>query len=74
MAVSRDGRWYATAERVWSRTVLPERPGEPRQGRFWPETITLHQPSAVRLWETETGKPLAALEGHLKGVNDVVIS
>lgn len=69
IAVSPDGRWFAGAEFACSW----------RRIRLNPTFLLLgieqtEKPSVVRLWETETGKNLAVLEGHEKGVTDVVIA
>jgi WD40 repeat protein len=65
VAVSPTGRWFATGE----LKVMRER------GGFQAEDV-IQRPtaSAVYLWETETGKLLAILEGHQKGVNSVAVS
>jgi WD40 repeat protein len=75
VAVSPNGRWFATGEQgvVYEAERIPLiLNGKPTVGftlRRLPD-----KPSAVYLWETETGKLLAILEGHQKGVNKVAVS
>lgn len=70
VAVSPDGRCLASTEYVKSWQVRPVIPGQPVPRR--PLLDYFDWPSSVYLWETETGKQLAVLEGHQKGVTDVV--
>ncbi|MCS7017216.1 MAG: hypothetical protein NZM42_14010 [Gemmatales bacterium] len=67
LAVSPNGRWFAAAEDVCN-WVVGRGPGLALR------LEKISKPSAIYLWDTETGKQLAVLEGHQKGVADVVIS
>jgi WD40 repeat protein len=69
VAVSPDGGWFVTMEFVRS---WQERPIQPPP--FRPVLDYFDWPSPLRIWELETGKQLAVLEGHEKGVTDVAVS
>jgi WD40 repeat protein len=81
VAVSPNGRWFATGEQDVVLFHKVDDRARPIQGLLLrdelvqPKVLRLpDEPSAVYLWETETGKLLAILEGHQKGVNKVAVS